>query len=422
MKIAVIGGGAAGLFFVGHLLDQAPDLSVTLFEQGPDLGRKLLATGNGRCNFTNAHLSVDHYTGPSHQQLAPLLDRFDFEAVRTYFFRLGLPSVTLESGMTYPMSLSAQSLFRLLQGRLQGDHLVLHLLHEVSALDGEEGSFFLQGRVKQDQGEGFFRSGPFDLVVLASGGAYGIGKKEWSCGYSLAKAQNHQITSLHAGICGVVVSEPDFCRRAAGDKVRARVKGAGKVLEDDVLFTDYGLSGMGIFRLSNDLLEEVPSPKKQVVTLELWPQWAYEDMDCYLTSLLKKRSSWQVEDALAGLLPPRLLATSLWAVRWGGRVEESDETQRQRWLYGLKHLSFQVEGSRKKDHGQVTCGGIALNEVDLSTMSSRKTPGLYFIGEVLDAQGECGGYNLHWAWASAWQAAEAILHRASCQAGKKVLL
>ena len=413
-RVAIIGGGASGVCLAGLLAEQSrPDrpLEVEIFDQGEALLRKVLATGNGRCNFTNLDISLDHYTGESREFPGPILESFGFEEATAFFRRLGLPSRVLDSGMTYPATMKADSLVRILEAWVHHQGVRVRLSCEIRAVEKKDGAYRVQ------DGEGKVR-GPYQALVLATGGAYGIGKKEWSRGYSLVKDLGHRLTPIHPAICGLVVRESDFCGEATGDKLEAgfrMVNGEGRIKtrSGDLLFTDYGISGMGVFRLSNDLLGMVGDGVAPEVTVDLLPDLSLEEGADILGSLYESRKDWKAEEALAGLFPVKVLQATLeeGGIQPDQALSQAPLSQYEAWLASSKTMIFHVEGARKKDHGQVTCGGLATGQVDPRSLESVLTPDLYFMGEVLDVQGECGGYNLHWAWASAHAVSRAIQNR-----------
>lgn len=425
MRIAIIGGGAAGVTCAGFL--RRPDLwkalqsdkaqvsdivessvpEVFLFEKGESLLRKVRATGNGRCNFTNSHVSPAHYTGQSGRQSAHVLEIFPFAAALRLFGLLGMPAVTFESGMTYPATLRAETVVNRLSAWLTdaGVHTVCSC--GVQAIHKEGDRFVLRFENRKEQS--------FDRVVIATGGSYGIGKKEWSNGYSLAKALGHHLTSLHAGMVPLEVEEKARTSALAGIKMTAALSAQGQQVTDDLLFTEYGLSGIGILRLSNRILDAVvtgvlntSSEQLPTVCVNLLPQHSVKEWISNAWQLHARFPSWRVADVLSGMLPEAVVRQLAKECEVDAD-EAPDKENLERILTRACAWHFIVRGVHKKDHGHVTCGGVSTDEIDMRSLQSLTCPGLYLIGEVIDIVGECGGYNLHWAWASAYAAAGALL-------------
>lgn len=414
-RVAIIGGGASGVCLAGLLANrkgQDLPLDVEIFEQGEDILRKLLATGNGRCNFTNRDISPNHYTGKSREDISQILEEFGFEEAVAFFQSLGMPSKVLDSGMAYPVTMKAETPVSLLKAWIKYGGVGVHLSCEIRSIEKEDGNYRVRDRKGRDWG-------PYQTVVLATGGAYGIGKKEWSRGYSLVKGLGHRLTPIYPAICGLAVQESTLCKKASGDKLEADLRminegGEVKARSGDLLFTDYGISGMGVFRLSNDLMAMAAGGKMPEVTVDLLPHLAPEEGKNALITIFNQRKEWRVEEALAGFLPRKILRAGLEeiGIRPEDRFSSYLFSHYENWLSFCKSLTFHIKGSRKKDHGQVTCGGLAMDQVDSLRLESRLSKGLYFMGEVLDVQGECGGYNLHWAWASAHTVFQAIVKEA----------
>lgn len=416
MKIAILGGGASGFALAGLLSDQAKDLGleIEIFEQGPSPLRKVRATGNGRCNFTNRNMGPEFYTGGSSSFVKPIIDKFSYPDALKFFEGLGMPALTLESGMTYPRTLSAETVASLLYSKALHGGVKISTARKGIALHKSEEGFELilecpgKGPISLDQ----------DLVVLSTGGAYGIGKKEWSNGYSLVKDFGHSLTPIHPGIIALKVQETDLCQILSGLKMEAQFTLVAegkegkkeKTFSGDLLFTDYGLSGMGIFRLSNQALDALWEKEKVLLKINFFPDLSQEALSQFLNQQFQNHP-WTAEEAVRGILPPRAAGPLLKLSSIAPQTPTKKISLKSIEAFSalLQRLVFHPVGVQKKDHGQITCGGISTNLVDPKTLMSKVYPGLFFTGEVLDVQGICGGYNLHWAWASAFTAYEGIL-------------
>lgn len=418
MRVVIVGGGAAGVCAAGFLrrpnLFGAPStMEVLLLEKADAPLRKLRATGNGRCNFTNTHVSPDHYTGGTADQTVSALSRFTFREAVDFFSLLGIPHTTLESGMTYPATLRADTVADRLMEWIKEAGVSVRTGCSVETLTQQEKCFVLT----LASGEKIMA----DAVLLATGGSYGIAKKEWSNGYTLAKKLGHRLTRLHPGIVPLAVHESARTTALSGIKLKAQITAQTTCITDDVLFTTYGLSGTGILRVSNRVLDalndgHVTSSRREKsnnnrntveLLLNLLPDRREEEWIAYLHGLAARFPSWPVKALFSGILPAKVVDQLL--LECG--MKEKSEANEENWTRVLRRAlawPFTIIGAHKNDHGQVTCGGVDTAQWNSRTMESVCCPGLYLIGEVLDIQGECGGYNLHWAWASARAAAEAL--------------
>lgn len=418
-RVTIVGGGASGVFCACLLKSGAPDLyEVQIVEQGNQLLRKVRASGNGRCNFTNEHLSTSHYLSKEGEEafVREALRALPSSKVRSIFQSLGLLSVSLESGMVYPRTLRSESLVRCLTAWL--DRLRIPVIYGKEVVQVErKGETFLLSLASTDADVPLSPDKEkvgTDLLILATGGAYGIGKDERSCGYSLVRPLGHRLTPIHAGICALTVEEKSLTKACQGWKVQAGLEDSqGNEVQGDLLFTDYGLSGIGIFRLSNLLLDRIQkSHRPQALTVNLFPEYGSEEFMAWLRQLSQDQAGTPMKDIFAAFLPPALLSNigASLGRDLGEPLGNLGEEDLETLLFTLQRMSFTVTGSRRRDHGQVTCGGIATEDISPKTMESLWVPGLYFLGEIMDIQGECGGYNLHWAWASAYLCAEHLLH------------
>lgn len=414
MKIAIVGGGASGFALAGLLSEKKKELNleIAIYEQGTAPLRKVRATGNGRCNFTNRNMAPDFYTGGSSSFVKPILERFSFPQALDFFDSLGMPTVSLESGMTYPRTQMAETVASLLYAKAL--HGGVELFTEKKAVELKRSG---KGFEIQWEGPGKTSSATYpDLVVLSTGGAFGIGKKEWSNGYSLVKSLGHHLRPIHPGIVALTVQEKDLCQALCGLKMEADFNlTIGNEQEEkkdagDLIFTDYGLSGIGIFRLSNQVLDALQDEKEIQLKINLFPDWPEENFSSYLYRQFQK-NAWTAEEVARGILPNKAAGPLLKRAGIDPKAPAKSLTwEETRTFSALLHgLVFHPTGRRKKDHGQITCGGIATDQVNAQTLMSTIQPGLFFTGEVLDVQGICGGYNLHWAWASAFTAYQGII-------------
>ena len=391
MVIGIIGGGASGMA-AALAAAECENAQVILFERQARVGRKLQATGNGRCNLTNLHAMEGGYHGGEPEFSRRVLERFDVAQTLEWFRELGLVTVAEDSGRVYPYSDQANSVVDILRYGLNRPNIRLELGFEVTKIRRLEREF----RV-----EGLERAVECDRLIIACGGLAGTKLGGSMAGYQLLRSMGHRMTRLRPAL---VQLRCNWSGAAALKGVRANCR--AEIFCDGVLhshsqgeiqFTEYGLSGPVIFEVSRDVCQ---SRGQWVCRLDLLPQMSREEL---LELLYRRRATnWLAEDLLTGILHNRLgrVLTKMVGISGDCPISRLKEEQFCDVCTAVKALEIIVEEPLGMEHAQVTAGGILTEEFDSQTMESKLVPGLYACGEVLDVDGDCGGYNLQWAWSS----------------------
>lgn len=396
----IIGAGASGL--AAAVAAAEAGASVTLLEHMAGVGKKLLSTGNGKCNLTNLHLMADCYHCRDGEFAMEVLKTMPPEAVLAFFRRLGIVT-TEKNGYVYPASGQAKTVLRALKGRVDdlGVRTVLECkVHSVT----KKGTGFT---VNTDQGrfDGWF-------VILAAGSMAAPSTGSDGSGYALARSLGHRIKKPLPALvqlrCG-----GDFFRQVAGVRTEACVSlytvGKAGELETflasdrgELQLTDYGISGIPVFQVSRYASIALDRCKRVAAVVDFFPLASVEEFETLLKeqrTLLPKRRAAVFLD---GMFHEKLAVLFLKAAQI--KPDQLVESITDRRLSGLcqviRHAVFMVEGTNPFDKAQVCTGGVRLGEVKRETLESKLVPGLYFAGEILDVDGICGGYNLQWAWAS----------------------
>lgn len=393
MKVIIVGGGASGLM-AALTASERPDARVVLLERQARVGRKLLATGNGRCNLSNRNLTPKNYHGENAEFCEYALSRFGPEQTLAWFRALGLLTAAEESGRVYPVSDSANSVVDVLRLALaQRENVELRAGCEVQALRKKRGKFEVVLPEETLTGE---------AVIVCAGGCAGGKLGGTELGYRLLEGMGHHRTRL----CPALVqlrTDTTYVRALKGVRcdVRATYRASGTAEErcGEVQFTEYGVSGPAIFELSRAVsVHPVPG----TLLLDLLPEVSEEEVLALLEARCAGTPGWKAEELLTGFVHNRLGKTLL---RSCGISFETDcsslsaDTLRA-VCRAVKHFAIEVKGTMGMDGAQVTAGGILTSEFRADTMESRLYRGLYAAGEVLDIDGDCGGYNLQWAWSS----------------------
>ena len=391
MTVGIIGGGASGMA-AALAAAENPDVSVILLERQARLGRKLQATGNGRCNLTNLHALEGGYHGEEPEFSREALSSFGPEATLEWFRGLGLFAVAEPSGRVYPYSDQANSVLDVLRFALEKPNIRVITGFEVAKAKRSGDGFAVEN------GE---ESVFCDKLIIACGGLAGTKLGGSMSGYKLLGKFCHKTTRLRPTLVQIKSSWGGV----AGLKgVRANCR--AQILKDGALhsqstgelqFTEYGLSGPVIFEISRDVCQ---GKGNWECILDFLPDISRE-MLC--TELERRRKTGlPVEELLTGILHNRLgrVLTKAAGVRGSGLVAELSDGELEAVCRAVKAFSVPLSEPMGMDSAQVTAGGIRTGEFDSKTMESKLVPGLYACGEVLDIDGDCGGYNLQWAWSS----------------------
>lgn len=392
MKVLIIGAGASGMM-AALTAAEDPANRVILLERQARVGRKLLATGNGRCNLSNIHASVEHYHGSDPDFIRPALRYFPVESTLSFFRQLGLLTVTEDSGKVYPFSDQANSVVDILRFALEQRGVDLRCGCEVLSIGKKARGYNIK-----TADEAFY----CDKLIIACGGSAGgkLGGTDW--GYKLLGSMGHTATSLRPSLVQIK-TDSTVTKSLKGVRADAGItlKCNGQIVAcnyGEVQFTDFGISGPAIFELSR----EVAAYGDQLLLLDLMRPWTEEQI---VSLLLQKQAdfpSLPAEELLTGALHNRLgkVILKLSGIEIPPTLEELTENQIRRVARTAKYFPMTVTGIMGLELAQVTAGGIKTSEFRADTLESRLCPGIFATGEVLDIDGDCGGYNLQWAWSS----------------------
>ena len=391
MVVGIIGGGASGMAAALAAAENS-ETQVILMERQARVGRKLLATGNGRCNLSNMHALEQGYYGTDPEFCLPALRAFNPEATLDWFRSLGLFTVVEESGRVYPYSDQANSVVDMLRLALDRPNVQIKTGFEVQKIHKDSGGFTVTN------GEETIRC---HKLIVACGGLAGTKLGGSMAGYRLLGKLGHRSTRLRPALVQI---KCDWNGVAALKGVRANC--CAEIYHDEKIyskssgelqFTQYGLSGPVIFEISRDVCG---GPGNWVCRLDFLPQYSHE----MLAQELQRRRQRQmpVEELLTGILHNRLgrVLTKAAGIKGKQFTRELSDTDQEEICRTVKEFEIPLSEPMGMDCAQVTAGGVLTEQFDPQTMESRLVSGLYACGEVLDIDGDCGGYNLQWAWSS----------------------
>lgn len=393
MKIGIIGAGASGMMAAISAAERM-DREVLLFERQARVGRKLLATGNGRCNLSHWHADASHYHSASPDFVLPALEQLSVTDTLSFFRDRGLYTVSDRTGRIYPYSDQANSVVDVLRFALSQPNIRLLTGCEITGVKHAKNGFLLKTAEE---------SHTVDRLIVACGGAAGTKLGGGLSGYQLLQSLGHHCTKLYPSLVQLRTDSP-LVRSLKGVRANAALslqQGEGVLAQGrgEVQFTEYGVSGPAVFELSRcastagvrlelhlDLLPEVTTDmlvSTLCIRILQQPNLGCEDL---LTGILHNRLGRVV--LRAAEVPPN---TPIHTLKWGQLTAVVDAAH---------DFVLSITGTLGMDSAQVTAGGVDVREFDPATLESRIVPGLFACGEVLDVDGDCGGYNLQWAWSS----------------------
>ncbi len=401
--VIIIGGGAAGLCAAVYLKQHNKDLSVRILESMPRVCKKLAITGNGRCNITNLEINTSRYHGEQVEFCEYALEHYDRCFTEDFFESIGVPFV-YEYDKAYPASFQASSVVDCLRFAAEELGVVTHLETKVTNIMVSGGNY----KVFADNLSFMAKN-----LIIASG-LYSGGDRLGCDGSMLEILKKAGYKSIKTAPAIVQLkTETDFVKQLKGIKVDAFVslKKNGKVIREDngeTLFCDYGLSGPPVMQVSREVSRQ---DAEYDICLDIMPNYDYASLLELLEYRAKRLKNRKLDEFFTGMLNKRLgqVVLKMAGIGINDSVSILDGIKLKKITAILKSMSFRVVGTTGYSNSQVTSGGIATNQFDNKTMMSKTDKGLYLVGEILDIDGDCGGFNLQWAWSSAFCAAESII-------------
>ena len=393
--VVIVGGGAAGLAAAINIKQTKPELSVLVLEALDRVGKKLITTGNGRCNITNSGASVKNYHGASSEFISSVLSQFSVADTVAFFKKIGVDIVFEADGRAYPFSYQASSVVDAL--RLSCDELGVNIICSQKVTAITSGNVFVDNveyRAKN---------------IIVTGGLLSGGNKIGSDGsvISILKKLGVKTAPLKPAIVQLK-TKTDVCKSLKGIKVNATASlvknGQVKRSEyGEVLFCDYGLSGPPILQLSRD------ADAGSVISLDLAKEYNFDSLIKLLNERKVNLSKRTLENYLTGFLNKRVGQTiiKLCSLSLSAPVSSLNKTDISNIATTIKALEFEVTSNTGFINSQVTAGGVLETEIK-SNLMLKKLPRVFVAGEIINVDGDCGGYNLQWAWSSAAVVAKEI--------------
>ena len=402
-EIIIIGGGASGIMSAILLKDMGIDAAI--LEGSDRIGKKILVTGNGRCNITNKYAEENRYHSENPEFFKHSLNTFKSSDTVSFFCSIGLPLVTLEEGKMYPMSFQASSVLDIMRLALADRNIPVYLNSKVKAIKQNKKGF----KLETASDEAYECS----KAIIACGGKSLASTGSDGSGYSLAKSFGHKIINPIPGIVQLKLDYKNL-RALSGVKFNGIVElFINSVMQrrefGEILFTDYGISGPPILQLSRTASYALSKGMEPTLKVNMMYILSEEDLENFFETHFALFSHRSVHDCFIGILNKKLIPillkeagiTDIHKVCW-----DLDYKEKKSLYKLLTSWEFNVTDTNGFPNAQVTAGGIDTTEVNSETMESKLVPNLYFAGEILDVDGDCGGFNLQWAWSSAFSAAK----------------
>lgn len=397
-EVIVIGGGASGM--MAAISAARNGAKVTILEHSDRIGKKILSTGNGKCNFTNSNQDPDNYHGENPGFVVEILKQADYFFTLKLFAQLGIHAKN-KNGYVYPNSLQASSVLDVLRFELARLNVNIFCNVHISKIVKNVSGFHIYA---------FNNEFECDNLIICTGSKAAPVTGSDGSGYKYAIDFGHKIIKVLPGLVQLK-SKAGYFKSIAGVRVDAELK---LVVDNTVLLTEkgelqitnYGLSGIPIFQLSRFAAKALDAKKKVNIIINFLPEFKIDSLIKFLKQRLSNSGNKTLEESLIGLLNKKLIVV---LVKEAGlslntRANTLNDSQIKRLANEINAFVVNIFATNSFENAQVCCGGISTDEINNTTLESKLIKGLYFAGEIIDIDGNCGGYNLQWAWSSGYVA------------------
>lgn len=409
--VIVIGAGASGL--VAAIAAARKKSRVLIIEHKDRAGRKIAATGNGKCNYTNLVQRPECYRSEDADFPMRVLSCFGLNDTITFFEELGIVPKERD-GYLYPYSEQASSVVQVLL--MECERLNISIIYNMKVVridkpSARAGEFTVYAADVSEPGkEAGYRAG---RVILATGGCASPKLGSDGSGYRLAKSLGHSIIKPLPALVQLK-SDEKYLKAVSGVRViaHASAMSQGRSFAEEIgeiIFTDYGISGIPIMQISRFAAKKLDAGKEVSLELDFMPDASYEDVKELLDKRLKRGRSKSLKQMMVGFLNNKLSVVILKQAHLNPEADCAKLSLKdmERLALTIKQFGMRITDTNSFDNAQATAGGIPTREIDDKTMESKIVKGLYIAGELIDVDGTCGGYNLQWAWSTGYLAGSA---------------
>lgn len=400
IKIAIIGGGASGLVSAisfAKALKHRNNVEIVVLERLDRVGKKILATGNGRCNLSNLNTNEKYYHSKNPKFVKDVLSQFNFKDTIAFFESIGLICRIEEDGRIYPYSNQASSVLDIL--RMEVQHLGIKEIcdFEVNNIKKHKNKFIISSTNNQKY--------EASKIILSTGGNAQPNLGSNGSGYKLLKSLSHTITDISPSLVQIK-SDSKIVKALNGIKVNAEAKIIcnNKVIrkeKGELLFTEYGLSGILILQLSTIIKNFKAQNIK--ISVDIMPEFEKNNVKEIIQNKISKENWKSLENFFVGILNKKvgqMILKSAGIYPLSRKANSLSSSEINKIVETIKDWQFNITGTMSWNNAQVTSGGVNTEEFDSSSLESKKIKNLYVTGELLDVDGDCGGFNLQWAWST----------------------
>ena len=408
MKIAVIGGGPSGL--VASINAKNNFNEVYLFDKNLDFGKKLLLTGNGKCNYWNEFQDISKYHSTNDDALKRIITTNNLRRTKEFLDSLGIIPY-IKNGYYYPFSNQAASIKTILVEEAMNKGVIFKTNTEIKDIKKDKNFKVYYDNLCEE----------FDVVVIATGSKSYKKTGSDGYGYNIAKSFNINVLNISPSLVQLVTNT-GLEKKWAGIRALVKTNINEKEEEGEIQFTDYGISGICVFNISRNIAINLANKKKQKVKINFipWFNGSNEDFLKYLDELDIKLNKKNISNLCDGFLNYKLtnILASKSKIDNNKKWSELTDTKKMTLINNIHNLEVDVIDTKGFDNAQVCSGGISLDEINYETLEIKKVSNLYFCGEVLDVDGDCGGYNLSFAFLSGLLVGRSIYDKSATSKSK----
>lgn len=394
VDMIVVGAGAAGL--IASITAARAGQNVTVLEQNNKIGKKILVSGNGKCNIDNKYISSTRFHGQNPEFIEMVLEGYGFDAVEKFFTSIGLELIEGKEGKMFPLSLQASSVVELLEYEAKKTGVQILCDGAVTSIINEGDTFTLETSLGSKKCK---------KLLLASGSPAAPQLGGSNSGYAFATRMGHSLIPRHPSLVQLC-SDETWVKACTGVKVAgmAQLYANGEYITEkkgDLLFTNYGISGLAILDLSREVSTRLADYDFCELNLDLMPEFSKEKLTNLLLNRIDNTSEKPIGLWLHGILNKKLIPVILTQSKCKVKIEkELNRKEIGKLVYAIKNLKLSISDTKGFKGAEVATGGVNTTEIDPRTMESKLVPNLFFAGEILDVDGDRGGFNFHFAWVS----------------------